>query len=297
MRLDGKTRIYGLFGYPIEHTGSPVMHNAAYDSLSLNCVYIAFHVKPDGVKKAIKNLALYGISGINLTIPYKEVALRSVDECSREATLIGAVNTIHVVDGKLAGYNTDGIGFVQSLREDAGTVPDNKKVVVLGAGGAGRAVCFQLMLEGAKSLTVANRRLDFYRARRLVSGIKRSFPAALVEAVLLDDRKLGEQVAQADILVNATSCGMKPGDPLLVDLAWLHSRLVVYDLVYAPPRTKLLESAEGRVQKAVSGMGMLVRQGAASFKIWTGMEPPVDVMRQALAEFLKHRDLNNSEKG
>ena len=279
-KIDGNTRIYGIFGWPISHTASPAMHNAAFRHSGINSVYVPFHVPPGDIKRAIKSIIPLGISGVNITVPYKETAFKLVDETSRESQLIGAVNTIVVQGDKLIGHNTDAQGFLRSLKYDGRTNPYRKNVVLLGSGGAARAVAVQLAMTNVKSLCIVNR--TFSRAIRLARYIKRHFPNIKISPAYLKSKAINEALESADILINATTCGMKRGDPLLVDHSLLHPGIVVYDLIYKPQETKLITEAKQMGLKTVNGFGMLLYQGAAAFEIWTGKKAPLEIMRQSL---------------
>ncbi len=280
LEIDGNTKIYGIFGWPISHTASPAMHNAAFKYLGINSIYVPFYVTPENIKKAINSIIPMGISGVNVTVPYKEIAFKLVDEVSREARLIGAVNTIVVKGDTLIGHNTDAQGFLKSIRHDGRIDPYRKDVLLLGSGGAARAVAIQLALKDVKSMVIANRTLS--RAKRLAFYIKRYFPKIEIAPISLKNEAVNNALERADILINTTSCGMKKADPLLVNQSLLRGDIVVYDLIYKPKETKLLKEARRRGSRAVNGFGMLLYQGAAAFEIWTGKKAPIEVMRKAL---------------
>lgn len=280
MKIDGNTNVYGIFGWPISHTASPAMHNTAFRHLGLDAVYVPFHVPPGDIKRAVKSIIPLGISGVNITVPYKEVAFKLVDEVSRESRLIGAVNTIVVQGDKLIGHNTDGKGFIHAIREELSFTPRGKKVVVIGAGGSARAVTFQLVIEGVSSLTVVNRTLS--RAKLLCQRLKKGFTHCHIEALLPRDERLFDLIDEANLLVNATSCGMKKNDPLLINPSSLHPRLLVYDLIYNLSETKLLKEARRKNLRCANGLSMLIHQGALSFELWTGRKAPIKIMRQSL---------------
>lgn len=280
MKIDGNTKVYGIFGWPISHTASPAMHNAAFRHSGINSVYVPFHVPPGDIKRAVKSIIPLGISGVNITVPYKEAAFKLVDDMTKEARLIGAVNTIVVQGDKLIGHNTDAQGFGRSLKYDGGTNPYRKNVVLLGSGGAARAVAIHLAMTNVKSLCIVNR--TFTRAIRLARYVKRRFPNIKINPASLRSKAINEALESADILINATTCGMKRGDPLLVDHSLLPPDIVVYDLIYKPKETKLITGARQMGLKTVNGFGMLLYQGAAAFELWTGKKAPLEIMRQAL---------------
>ncbi|MFZ3064395.1 MAG: shikimate dehydrogenase [Nitrospirota bacterium] len=281
MKITGKTKIVGIFGYPVEHTFSPLMHNAAFSALGLDYSYIPFEVRPEDLKRAVEGIRALNIRGVNITVPHKEAVIKYLDELSKEAKLIGAVNTIENKGGKLIGHNTDGRGFIKSLLDDAKTRVKGKSVLLLGAGGAGKGVAVSCALEGASEITIANRTVK--RADELVGYLKRNFKKTKFSVIPLDGHELAKGIAGADILINATFIGLKGKGLLPISQKDLHRDLVIYDLIYNPQITLLLKIA-GRagVKKAVNGLGMLIHQGALAFQIWTGKKPPVDVMKKAV---------------
>lgn len=275
MMITGKTKIIGIFGYPVEHTLSPYMHNAAFEALSLDYCYIPFNVHPDNLRSAASAIKILNISGVNITIPHKETIIPFLDELDREAELIGAVNTVLNKERRLIGYNTDGRGFVRSLREDGKIDPRGKKIMIIGAGGAARAIAFTLALEGAEKLFIND--ILSEKAKELSCAVSTK---TSTEAIYIKDMKEG--IGEVDILINATPLGMKKEDPLPISPELLSKGLIVYDIVYNPPATPLLKEAKKRGAKTLGGLGMLLYQGSFSFKIWTGQEPPADVMRKEL---------------
>ena len=280
--IRGSTGIVGLFGHPVHHTFSPTMHNAAFEALGMDMVYLPFDVRPADLPRAVAGLAALGIRGVNVTIPHKEAVLPLVDELSEEAALIGSVNTIRVQEGRLFGYNTDAWGFEAALRRASGAGLAGRRLFVIGAGGASRAVCFQAALAGAAGIEIAD--IDEGRARGLAGAVAPRFPACRVEACTATDAGCRERLRAADLVVNATPAGMKPGDALPVDPAWLAPGTFVYDLIYNPRETVLLREARARGLEVLNGIGMLVLQGARSFKIFTDVKPPVEVMFRILEE-------------
>ncbi|MBA7647473.1 Shikimate dehydrogenase (NADP(+)) [subsurface metagenome] len=283
MRINGETKIVGLIGYPIGHTLSPAMHNRAFEYLDLNYIYLPFPVEKNNLKGALRALPALGIVGVNVTLPYKEKVREYLDEVTEEAELTRAVNTILVRDNRLIGYNTDGEGFITSLKKGAGVDPKGKKVVIIGAGGAGRAVSIQLAKEGVKGIDLFD--IIFDKAQDLASHIEKNIPEAKVTA--LKEEGLEKEIKEADILINATPVGIKPDDLPPIDPKLLHPNLLVYDLIYNPSKTRLLSEAEEIGAKTLNGMGMLLYQGALAFTIWTGREAPIEVMARALEEELK----------
>jgi len=277
-------KIYAVLGDPIGHSMSPVMHNAAFRALGMPDRYHAFRVRQQDLRDAIYGAKALGFGGLNLTIPLKEEALKYVDP-DPIAARIGAVNTIDFTDG-IQGYNTDGIGAMRAL-EDVGVGVAGKNILIIGAGGASRAIAFQFAYSGGE-ITIANRteeRADKL-ARDLRTGLEELDRSSHVRSIGLD--RVASEIADADILINATSIGMHPdvgASPVSPDL--LRPELVVFDIVYNPLHTRLLSEAEQRGAIAIGGVRMLVHQGAEAFRIWTGREPPVDVMFEAVVQELR----------
>lgn len=285
MKLLCSPRLVGIIGYPIEHTLSPPMHNAAFQYLGLDYVYVPFPVPPGRLAEAIQGIRALHIAGCNVTIPYKEQVIPLLDHLDVSAKAIGAVNTIVNRDGELWGYNTDGVGFLRSLREEAGVEIKGKSVLILGAGGAARAVGFTLARAGAGRLIIANRSYDKgLKLARDISGTA----GGLAEAVELKPEVLKNCLPAVDILVNTLPLGMYPQVDEMPPLEeeWLTPPLVVCDLIYNPRKTKLLVKAEQRGCPVLNGEDMLVYQGAEAFRLWTGQEAPALIMRRVLNQYL-----------
>lgn len=283
----GSTRILGVFGWPVEHSLSPAMHNAALHDLGLDFIYVPFAVSPDALETAIRSLPALGIVGVNLTIPHKERVLPFLDEITSEAREVGAVNTVQCKECRLIGDNTDGRGFYRPLLE-IGFEARGKQAFILGAGGAARSVAFQLARSGIGALTVANRSLE--RAEQLVTSIRNSGYDCALESLALDDTtKLSNRLQQADLLAQTTRVGMHPDSDSLppLPLDALRPELLVYELVYNPVETRLLYEARRRGCRVLTGVKMLVYQGAASFERWTGAWPSTQVMETAVLKGLK----------
>ncbi len=283
--ISGKTKVCGVIGDPIEHTMSPVMHNAAFSKLGLDYVYVAFRVKGEELDKAIEGMRALDIAGLNVTIPHKVTVIPLLDELDPLAEKIGAVNTIVNNGGFLKGYNTDAMGFLRALR-DKGVEPEGKNVVVLGAGGASRAISFILAENGA-NLVILNRFEELDWAEELAQQISQAFKRE-VKAWELSELNLSTALEKADVLVNATSVGMLPntaGTP--VPLKLLRPGLVVFDIVYNPTETRLLREATQAGAKTAGGLNMLAWQGALAFEMWTGQKAPVDLMKQEAIKFLE----------
>ena len=283
MKISGTTQIVGLIGWPVSHSVSPAMHNAAFDALGLDWRYIPLPVeasRPGEVRRAVLGLRALGMKGANVTVPHKAAVMPHLDRLSAAARAMGAVNLISVqADGTLHGDNADAPGFIADLR-DHGVDPGNVHALVLGAGGSARAVVYGLANAGAASITIVNRTLS--RAEALVEHLQSHCQACRLEARLFPDDLAGV-ANRADLVVNCTSLGMTPhveGLPWDPDLPF-RSDQVVYDLVYNPPRTRLLQKAEEEGAQAIGGLGMLIWQGAIAFERWTGQAAPVAVMRAA----------------
>lgn len=269
MRITGKTRVAALFGYPVEHTLSPVMQNAAFDHLGLDCCYIPFSVHPDSLKHAVDSIRALHLLGANLTIPHKEAIIPFLDDLDNEAAAIGAVNTVVNREGTLTGFNTDGKGFMRSLEENS-VSPVGKQVLIIGAGGSSRAIGHYLCRE-AGGLCLYNRTTD--KAKRLAEHLSsQGGPVRVIDSL--------RDLAGFDIIINATALGLKAADPLPFDIDLLASSQVVCDLIYH--KTELCIQAKARGCKTVSGKGMLLWQGALAFELWTGVIPPLEIMRSAL---------------
>ncbi len=282
--ISGKTRICGVIGDPIEHTMSPVMHNAAFREMGLDYLYVAFRVRKEELGKAVAGMRALNIRGLNVTIPHKVAIIPFLDKLGPLAEKIGAVNTIVNDNGVLKGYNTDATGFLRALG-DKGIEPEGKSVVIMGAGGASRAISFILAQNGA-NLVILNRLEELDWAEELARQISNVFKKE-VKALKLDENNLRVALDKADVLVNATSVGMSPNideTPALAKL--LRPGLVVFDAVYNPIKTRLRREAEAAGAETIGGLDMLVWQGALAFEKWTGQEAPVDLMKNEALKVL-----------
>ncbi|MCK8817472.1 shikimate dehydrogenase [Natroniella sulfidigena] len=288
--INSSTKLVGLLGDPVEHSKSPLMHNAVLEKLGLNYRYLAFQVKSEEVKEALEGIRALGIKGVNVTIPHKEAVINNLDDLSKEAELIGAVNTIENKEGRLIGHNTDGQGFVRALAEEVGFSAQGKKILIIGAGGAAKAVAFQLGLEGADELYVANR--TFETAANLASNLEEKLNLSKVEALRLEEEYLKNNLPKLDLIVDTTPIGMYPQidvEPVIGD-ELIEKASLVTDLVYNPVETVLLKRAKKLGVKTVSGLGMLIYQGAIAFEIWTGQEADVETMKDAILSQLEIRN-------
>jgi shikimate dehydrogenase len=267
--IDGQTKIFGILGRPVAHSLSPVMHNAAFRHLGINAVYVAFPVT--GLAQAVAGLRGLGIGGVSVTIPFKEEIIPLIDELDPRAATIGAVNTVVNRDGRLTGYNTDWLGAMTALTAKTGL--KGRHVLILGAGGASRAIAYGIVHKGG-IVTLTD--LDAGRAAALVKDLGG-------EAIPMN--RVGD--CPAAVLVNATPVGMTPDlDGIPIDPDWLGRFKVVMDIVYQPLQTRLLREARARGAATIDGLQMLIHQGAAQFELWTGQEAPVEVMAQAAYQAL-----------
>jgi shikimate dehydrogenase len=286
MIISGKTKICALIGDPVEHSMSPAIHNVAFREMGLDYVYVTFRVKAEDVPAAVEGMKALDIRGLSVTMPHKVAVPKLLDKLDPLAEKIGAINTIVNDDGVLTGYNTDATGFLQAMLE-RGFEPKEKNIVVLGAGGASRAVSFVLADRGA-NLTILNRLEEFDWAVELARRLSQAFGKS-VEALELNRDNLTKAIGKADILVNATSVGMDPNineTPVPAEL--LKPGMVVYDIIYNPIKTKLLKEAESVGAEIISGVDMLVWQGVMAFEKWTGKKPPFEPMK---AEALKYLEI------
>jgi shikimate dehydrogenase len=285
--ISGKTKVCALIGDPIEHTMSPVMHNTAYKKLGLDYIYIPFRVRPEQLAQAVEGLRALNVRGFNVTIPHKVAIIPLLDGLDPLAEKIGAVNTVVNNDGTLRGFNTDAEGFLRALLEH-GMKPKGKKVVVLGAGGASRAITYILAEKGAH-LTILNRQQELDWAEDIARLIREDHRQ---EVKVLELGHLTEALADADLLVNTTSVGMSPAvedSPAPAEL--LDKVPVVFDIVYNPIITRLLREAALAGAKTIGGLDMLAWQGALAFEMWTGQTAPIDLMRGEAVKMLeKHED-------
>ncbi|OGC06530.1 shikimate dehydrogenase [candidate division WOR-1 bacterium RIFOXYD2_FULL_36_8] len=276
----------GLIGYPLGHSISPAMHNAAFKALGIDAEYSLYEVRPEELGDEVDDFRGNDYLGFNVTVPYKCDLMRYVDDVTKLADLIGAINTVVNRDDKLIGYNTDGPAFIQSLNEDGNFDPKDKIAVVLGAGGAGRAVSVMLAESKAKKIIISD--VISEKAEELAGYINAELHCKC-KFIPIDG--IGGIIKEAQLLVNSSPIGMYPKVeeiPLPYDCE-LHSHLVVYDLVYNPRESRLLKKAKEAGAKAISGLGMLVRQGALAFSIFTDEEPPIEIMWEAAEKALINR--------
>lgn len=286
VHVNGETRLLGIIGYPLTYTVSPAMHNAVLEHLGMNFAYVPLVVESGSLYHALEGVKALGFVGVNVTMPHKEAVVPYMDEVASYAEMVGAVNTIHIKDGRLIGYNTDGRGFISSLENDAGFEAEGKKVVILGAGGGARSVAVSLCLAKAAAITIANRTVD--RAESLAEMLSAKFGGCDVSAVSLEDDGLAKAMSAAELVVNAIPVGMDPEVEVPAAIESVSKKHLVFDLVYKPEESPVLAAAGAKGAKCQNGLGMLAYQGANSFEIWTGHTAPTDVMigaaRKALAD-------------
>ncbi|HHZ20874.1 MAG TPA: shikimate dehydrogenase [Firmicutes bacterium] len=280
------TKVYGLFGDPVGHSLSPLLHNTAFQLLGMDCVYLAFRVQAQDLATAVAALRVLGIAGVNVTVPHKHRVAGLLDRLEGDAALTGSVNTIRNNDGELVGYSTDGAGLVASLREEANWEPQGNSAAILGTGGAAVAVAYRLVQEGVKRLVLLGRSEE--KAEKLAEEIRAKL-GFVPETGGFGDVKAVAKIRGCSLVVNATPLGMTgyageqmpPVDPELTD-----GDALLCDLVYNPLRTRWLEKAEKCGRQILPGLGMLIYQGVEAFRIWTGITPPVQVIREKLLQIM-----------
>lgn len=277
----------GIIGDPVAHSLSPQMHNAALGQAKIDMQYARFHILPGELNKAFQLARDHNFVGVNLTIPHKIAALDLVDAVDDEAKQIGAVNTIKIDNGKATGFNSDGVGFARAIRSEFSVDLRDLRVMLLGAGGAARAIAMHCAQANCERLVIVNRHIE--KAKELVAQLQPRFsgprvlgPVARLEAVPWDERALRFQLENVDLIVNATPLGLNANDPAPLSRELLAPHHMIYDTVYTRGRSPLLIAADEAGARGVNGLSMLLHQGARSFEIWFGQPAPVDVMRAAL---------------
>ncbi|MCR5273523.1 MAG: shikimate dehydrogenase [Lachnospiraceae bacterium] len=282
-RITATTKLYGLIGTPIRHSGSPAMYNYSFERKGIDAAYLAFDVDREHTKDAIDAMKLFDMGGMNVTMPCKIEVVQYMDELSDAARIMGAVNTIVNDNGKLIGHNTDGVGFVLNLKDHGVEVKD-KKITVCGGGGAATAVQVQCALEGVRELTIFNKKDQFFeRTVQTAEKLKMERENLVVNVYDIDDvQKMTEEMNDSDIFVNGTVVGMKPMDDMSVvkDISTFRKDLVVCDVVYNPVETKMMREAKAAGCKVIGGKGMLLWQGVYAFKLYTGCDMPVDEVKE-----------------
>lgn len=280
--ITGHTRLTALLGSPVAHSISPLMHNEAFRLLDLDYTYLCFDVTEDTLPAAVAGLKACGIRGFNLTMPNKNKIVELLDDLSPAARLIGAVNTVVNDDGHLTGYNTDGVGYMQAVK-DAGYDITGKTITVMGAGGAATAICAQAALDGVKKIHIFARNTSRFwsRTQKLVENINSTLPC---EAVLHENKDLtalAQAISESALLLNATSVGMAPNTEatIIENTGLYHPDLIVSDVIYNPRETRFLREARETGCRTFNGMYMLLYQGAEAFRLWTGQDMPVDKIK------------------
>ncbi|HSG30746.1 MAG TPA: shikimate dehydrogenase [Thermodesulfobacteriota bacterium] len=282
MDINATTKLYGIFGHPVSHSFSPSMHNAAFEHLGLNCVYLAFDILPENLSTAVESIRQLNVQGVNVTIPHKQEIMNYLDDISDAAKYTGAVNTVHNKNGKLFGHNTDVGGFLKDLEIELGiTEFSDVSACLIGAGGAARAVLSGLCMKGIKKIVIANRTIS--KASDLAQYFSKQFSDTVISSVDLgDEQAVSKHLSESNLLINSSSAGMTGHEELNIALDSLHKNSSVYDLVYNPKETRLVKDARSLGHNACTGLGMLLYQGAESFELWTGKKAPIDIMKQAL---------------
>jgi len=282
--IKGTTEVYGILGDPISHSLSPVMQNHAFISCGMDAVFIPFRVKPEALPQAVESLRALNVRGVNVTIPHKETVCSLLDDVDDAAKLIGAVNTIVNRQGRLVGYNTDGIGFIRSLKADLGFVCTSMtRVVLLGAGGAARAAVVALAQQGVAHICIVNRTQE--RAQELVDRYQQAFPDTVFSSAPFDENVLSSFFEKCELIINSTSIGLSGESFNVVSWSNVSKNCVVYDMVYSPVGTPLVRDAIAAGFNACYGLGMLAAQGEEAFKLWTGKQLD-GTMRNALDSYL-----------
>lgn len=284
--ISGKTKLTGFFAKPASHSLSPLMHNLAFSHLGIDAVYLAFEVDQTNLRQAVESIRTLDMLGVNVSMPNKTAVLAYLDQLSPEAELIGAVNTIVHREQRLIGYNTDGMGFVRSVNETGHPIK-NQKIVVLGAGGAAKAIVVQMALEGAQEITIYKRlNATFLPLKEYFVKVSEKTGCPIRLHDYADESQLALDLSQANLLINATDIGMgsKKDQLPIADVKLLHSQLAVFDLIYSPSETRLIQEAKKMGIKAYNGLGMLIHQGAIAFELWTHREMPVQNIREQLEQ-------------
>lgn len=282
--IDGHFLLIGLMAYPIRHSLSPKMQNIIYSKLDVPYVYLAFEVTQDKLEDAVKGLRALGLRGSAVSMPNKQLVCQYLDKLTPAVELIGACNTISNDDGVLTGYNTDGMGYMRSLKE-AGVNVVGKKITLFGGGGAASAIAVQAALDGVKEISIFNQKDDCYdKIVEIAKRINDKTACKVTVYELSNEERLRQEIAESTVLCNATGVGMKPleGKSIITDPTMLRKDLVVSDCIYSPRKTKLLEIAEKQGCKILNGIGMMLWQGHAQIKIWTGQDAPIDYVKEKM---------------
>lgn len=281
--ITGHTRLTALLGSPVAHSISPLMHNEAFQLLNLDYTYLCFDVNEETLPAAVEGLKACGIRGFNLTMPNKNQIVKLLDELSPAARLIGAVNTVVNDKGHLVGYNTDGVGYMQAVR-DAGYDITGKTITIMGAGGAATAICAQAALDDVEKIHIFARETSRFweRTQKLVENINSTLPCKAVLHKNKDTGALARAISESALLLNATSVGMAPdtNNTIIQDTSLYHPDLIVSDVIYNPRETRFLREAREAGCRTFNGMYMLLYQGAEAFRLWTGKEMPIKEIKE-----------------
>ena len=286
MQIDSKTILTGLFASPSSHSVSPIIHNNAFEKLGLNYVYLSFEVNKDNLKDAVQSIKTLNMRGVNLSMPNKKEVIQYLDEISETAKLSQSVNTIVNDNGILKGYSTDGKGFFKSLEEEKIFMKD-KNITILGTGGASIAIISQAVFEGIKNIFVFKRDKNWKEQKKILDNIASKTNCNIELNSLEDKNILKRKIEESDLLINATSVGMKENISLIEDKSFFRKDLIVSDIIYNPSKTKLLQIAEKEGCKIINGIGMLLYQGALSFELWTNEKMPVDYIKEIIFNYFK----------
>ena len=286
MQIDSKTILTGLFASPSSHSVSPIIHNNAFEKLGLNYVYLSFEVNKDNLKDAVQSIKTLNMRGVNLSMPNKKEVIQYLDEISETAKLSQSVNTIVNDNGILKGYSTDGKGFFKSLEEEKIFMKD-KNITILGTGGASIAIISQAVFEEIKNIFVFKRDKNWKEQKKILDNIASKTNCNIELNSLEDKNILKRKIEESDLLINATSVGMKENISLIEDKSFFRKDLIVSDIIYNPSKTKLLQIAEKEGCKIINGIGMLLYQGALSFELWTNEKMPVDYIKEIIFNYFK----------
>lgn len=281
MKIDGYTRLAAVVANPIKHSISPFIHNSAFEVTNTNGVYLAWEVDATELAETVANIRRYQMYGINLSMPYKEQVIPYLDQLNEEACLIGAVNTVVNREGTLIGYNTDGKGFFKSLPSFK---ISRKRLVLLGAGGAAKAILAQAILDGVSQISVFVRSSSMEKTRSYLEKIQNATGFRVDLLALEDVQNLQDSITQADLLVNATSVGMDGSSQPIPTSIVLPEKLLVADVIYQPFETPFLKWARKQGNQSINGLGMLLYQAAEAFELWTGKEMPTDQIWELLKQ-------------
>ncbi len=284
--VTGKTRLLGLIGNPVEHSISPQLHNSLSMLKGLDFIYVPLKVGKENLEVVVKALKAIDFVGFNVTIPYKREVMKFIDDNTKEAILMGAVNTVKKIEGRLYGYNTDGEGFLRAFKEAAGMGFKGKKVVMIGAGGVARPIAVKIAMDGAEKISIVNRTTQ--KSVELAEVVNENI-TEIVQVYNFEDKTLKMAFEESDVIINTTSVGMSPDiDKSPVENAdYFRSGQIVYDVVYNPSKTKFLADAESRGCKPIGGLGMLFYQGINAYEIWTGVKFSEENLKDIYKSFVK----------